>query len=267
MIEELKHLRQLTATLVEKDELLAEQTGNWKFALDAMQDLVFISGIEGKILFVNSAMKKRLSRFKISSMESLPCIRKIRESIVKRNITSLGEIYIEEFQAWFEHSIAPVYDDFGNLIGFICILRDITSKKEAEDALMRSEEKFRKVTQTAADAIVIANEKGNITDWNFAAERLFGYSRDEIVGMPLVTIMPERYRDQHLKKFEERKTRSGSEDYIGRVIRIEGLDKDGNVFPIELVVSSWSTTEGVFFSGVIRSVAYIENMRNMCIEN
>ena len=66
--------------------------------------------------------------------------------------------------------------------------------------------------------------------------------------------MADRYREQHATKFNERKHSTDAGNYIGRVIRIEGLHKDGSAFPIELVVSSWTTDDGVFFSGVIRNV-------------
>lgn len=122
-----------------------------------------------------------------------------------------------------------------------------------EAALREGEEKFRNIAETAVDAIVLANGEGKIIFWNKSAQKIFGYSEEEILGKHLTVLMPEKYREDHLRGMN-RMTSTGESKYFGRITEMQGLMKDGNVFPIELSVSMWKTGEGMFFSGIIRDI-------------
>jgi PAS domain S-box-containing protein len=76
-------------------------------------------------------------------------------------------------------------------------LGDVFGRKRAEAALRASEERFRAVAETANDAILSADQHGNIIHWNKGAERTFGYSAAETLGKPLTMIMPERFHVAH----------------------------------------------------------------------
>ena len=119
--------------------------------------------------------------------------------------------------------------------------------------LEASEEQFRTLTLSAHEAIIIADGQGRITYVNPAAERTFGYDRDDVVGHPLEVLMPERYREAHragLVRF----LAGGEPQVIGRTMELEGLRKDGTEFPLELSVATWSTGDGPAFAGVIRDI-------------
>ncbi|MCU1451264.1 MAG: diguanylate cyclase/phosphodiesterase with and sensor(s), partial [Acidimicrobiales bacterium] len=119
--------------------------------------------------------------------------------------------------------------------------------------LEQSEERYRALVDSATDAIVSADVNGRIVSWNRAAERMFGYSRDQILHKPLATLMPESYRDQHergLRRFLV----SGEARAIGRTVELEGLRHDSSTFPVELALSTWTTSEGRFFTGVMRDI-------------
>ncbi len=72
------------------------------------------------------------------------------------------------------------------------IIRDITERKRAGDALKESEEQYRSLVQTADDAIISTDGQGNIVFWNRAAEGVFGYTTDEAIGKSFTIIMPKR---------------------------------------------------------------------------
>ena len=122
-----------------------------------------------------------------------------------------------------------------------------------EHALSASEAQFRHVVHTAPDGIVLADGDGKIVSWNTAAERLFGYTEGEILGQPLTTIMPTRYREDHQRGLERAKA-TGVSPLTGRTIELHGLRKDGSEFPIEVSLGTWRFGGQMFSCGIIRDI-------------
>lgn len=133
------------------------------------------------------------------------------------------------------------------------IVRDITDRKRAEEALKESELRFSSLMQTASDGVIMSDAAGAILTWNTGAERIFGYTNREALGKPLTMLMPERYRNDHLKGLE-RVSASGTSRYLGRIMDFHGIRKDGSEFPLELSVTSWITQKEVLFLGIIRDL-------------
>ena len=116
------------------------------------------------------------------------------------------------------------------------------------EALENSEERFRSVTQSASDAIVTADTSGNIVYWNEAAQRMFGYTTEEILGKPLARIMPTRLQTAHQDGIR-RLVATGESRILGRAVEVTGVRCDGSEFPIELSLATWKNKEGAFFTG------------------
>ncbi|MBL7961712.1 PAS domain S-box protein, partial [bacterium] len=141
----------------------------------------------------------------------------------------------------------------GNQIGICGIYRDITEQKKAKEALQQSEERFRAISQSANDAIVTVNSSGSIVGWNRGAERVFGYKETEIVGKSLVQIIPNEFQAD--KRSGSRLRDIGGVMYVmGKTTEMRGLRKDGKMFPIEFSISEWKTSEGQFFTGIMRDI-------------
>ena len=132
---------------------------------------------------------------------------------------------------------------------------DITGQKAAETALRESEEKIRMITGSANDAIMMMDHKGNISYWNKAAERMFDYTEEEVIGKNLhALLVPERFHAGFSKGFEGFKE-TGQGDAIGKTLEVAGVGKNGKEFPVELSLSAVKLRDRWNAIGLIRDIS------------
>jgi PAS domain S-box-containing protein len=132
-------------------------------------------------------------------------------------------------------SISPLRDENGRVVGASKIARDITDRKEAENVLLT----LAAIVESSDDAIISEDLNGAITSWNYAAERLFGYTAEEAVGKPVNILIPAERLDEEPAILER----------IRRGERIEHYEtvrrrKDGALLNISLSVSPIIDAEG-----------------------
>ena len=122
------------------------------------------------------------------------------------------------------------------------------------------EKRLRSITQTAPDAIVVIDESGIIDTVNPAAERLFGYSRAELVGQNVKVLMPSPHReahDSHLARYRE----TGEKRVIGIGRVVVGRRKDGTTFPARLAIGEIELEQGRLFTGFLHDITERENIQ------
>ncbi len=138
----------------------------------------------------------------------------------------------------------PHFAADGTFLGLIGVNVDVTEREEAEHDLRDSEERFRRAVEAAPSGMVMTDESGRIVLVNEQAERLFGYSREDLVGRPVEMLVPMRYRGTHPHyRAEYAGTTSARPMGAGR--ELFALRKDGSEVPVEIGLSPIETEDGV----------------------
>lgn len=142
----------------------------------------------------------------------------------------------------------------------MAILRDVTEKHRQEEALRKSEDRYRATIEAALDCIVSMDQAGNIVQFNAAAERTFGYRREDIVGKSLAeTIIPPTERQAHNRGLT-RYLNAGQGRYLGSRIEVSAMRADGSIFPAELAIDVAEKHGDTIFIGFIRDVTEQKKM-------
>ncbi|MEX2524749.1 MAG: PAS domain S-box protein [Gammaproteobacteria bacterium] len=143
-----------------------------------------------------------------------------------------------------EISLSPLDTESGTLV--MSAIRDISERKKAE-------QKFRDLLESAPDAMVIVSQDGKIALINSQTEKLFGYEREALLGLPVETLIPERFR-QHHPGHRKRFFKNPNFRPMGVGLELYGLRRDGTEFPVEISLSPLDTEEGMLVSGTIRDI-------------
>jgi len=125
-------------------------------------------------------------------------------------------------------TIAPIRDEDGAIVGICTIHRDVTEQTRAFEVAQR----MGAIVESSDDAIIALTLEGIVTSWNPAAERLFGYTTEEIIGKPAETVTPKD-RPEEMKDILAKVKAGQHIDHL-ETIRVR---KDGSVFPVSLTVS------------------------------
>jgi two-component system sensor kinase FixL len=142
----------------------------------------------------------------------------------------------------------------GVLTGYAIIARDITDQKAAQSALQASEDHLRSILSTVPDAMIVIDEHGSMLSFSAAAERLFGYTQDEVVGRNVSMLMPSPDRERH-DGYIARYLQTGERRIIGIGRVVFAMRKDGSTFPMELSVGEASGEGQRLFTGFIRDIS------------
>jgi PAS domain S-box-containing protein len=132
-------------------------------------------------------------------------------------------------------------------------LGQLLVRKRAEAALRESESRFRTLAETAADAIITIDQESNILFINSAAERMFGYTQDEMLYGRLTMLMPDYLRHVHRAGLD-RYIRTGQRHTAWEAVALPGLHKNGHEVPLEISFGEWAVGDRRFFTGIARDV-------------
>ena len=138
---------------------------------------------------------------------------------------------------WFQSRGFPLRDPDGHIVRWYNLLIDIDERKRAEEELRFSEARKAAILDSALDCIVTIDHEGCITEFNPAAERTFGYRRDEVLNRQLAdVIIPPALRHEHRQGLT-RYPATGEARVLGNRIEMTAVRADGSEFPVELAIT------------------------------
>ena len=206
--------------IAEKD--LVESENKLSTTLKSIGDAVIVTDIDSKIIFINHAAQK-LTNWSENEAVNQPLIKvfdifnegtgnKIENPVTSvirgGKVVGLGNhtvlISKNGKKLSIEDSAAPVMDDKGKIVGVVLVFHDVTKKREFEEKIKESEEKYRRLFESARDSILILDlETGEITDSNPFIEKILGYSKHELLGKKIYEVNPFKDIIKNKEKFLE----------------------------------------------------------------
>jgi two-component system NtrC family sensor kinase len=167
----------------------------------------------------------------------------------------------------------PVYDAEYEVVGVQGIFWDVTHEVLAHEAIARSEKRYRQLAEAAMDGIIVMNAEGDVTLFNPAAERMFGYRADEILGTSAGKLVADNFHQLYQHGVRTR-WRSRLRKILGQPQEVAAIRKDGSEFPVEVALSLLADTEvgnaqqqSMHALAAVRDLSERNKMRSVLVQN
>jgi PAS domain S-box-containing protein len=254
--EELQQLKQA-------DKSTGEAEDTARALLNAASESAILIDTKGIILAVNEIAVQMLGKLDVNIIRMN--IRNVLPTEVAIHIEQkidavicTGEPIQFEYKndgLSYANTVYPIFGRRGKIEKLAIYTSEVTEQKRAIEALRESEEKFRSISSSAQDALIMMNSKGNISYWNEAAERIFGYTKKEAIDRNLHKLLvPKKYLKAFMMGFKGFNG-TGQGGAIGKTIEMSALRKDGTEFPMELSLSSFQLRGQWHALGVVRDIS------------
>ena len=147
--------------------------------------------------------------------------------------------------------LSPMETEEGRVV--ISVVRDISDRKKAQEAVRRNEAQFRALFEFSPDAIIASDQEGRVTEVNGRVEKMFGYQRGELIGQSIDILVPERFRNTHPARRKDYASAARVRP-MGAGLELYGRRKDGSEFPADIMLGPVETAEGRVVLSVIRDL-------------
>ncbi|HEV8592482.1 MAG TPA: PAS domain S-box protein, partial [Pyrinomonadaceae bacterium] len=253
--------------------------------VESLAEGLVVSDLEGQVLHFNRSaldmhgfsaqdeVKRHLTEFtEIFELSSLddgsvlpvdqwPLARVLRGDEL-RNLEVLIRRPGSNWERIFNYGGTLVRDEADQPMFAVVTMSDITERKRAERSRSESESRKEAILATALDAIITINREGKIIEFNPAAESIFGYSREKVIGQQMAElIIPPSMRDAHHKGFAHFLA-TGEAPILNKRLELNAVRADGTEFPIELTISRIGSEAGPFFTSFIRDITERKRTEN-----
>ena len=243
--------------------------------LSDLQERIVIAGILFALvifvfsLFASLFISKRISRPIIGLTDTA-------KKVNKGNLLARAKVYsgdeVGELTETFNKMTLKLKESQTDLEAKVnektkTLSNNVKQLKKAKLSLEDSEDKFKKITSSAKDAIIMLDNDGKVSYWNKATEEIFGYTQKEITGGDLHELLaPNKYMDDYKKGFGKFKN-TGKGNAVGKMVELEGIRKDGKVIPIELAISAVKIKSKWNAIGILRDVTERKKAEKSLKEN
>ena len=251
------------------EEELARTERRYRGLLEAAPDAMIVVDERGEIVLLNVQAEKQfgyrrdeLIGQRITNIipegfaERLIAdgLRSAEEALAQRIGTGIELVALRKDGGEFpiEIMLSPLRSSEGVLV--TAAIRDISTRRAAEELMKRAEERYRGLLEAAPDAMIVVSQTGEIVLLNVQAEKQFGYSRDELIGRKVTDIIPIGFAERIIAD----KLRSPEEalaQVIGTGIELTALRKDHAKFPIEIMLSPLESADGTLVTAAIRDIS------------
>lgn len=163
---------------------------------------------------------------------------------------------------FYSSVVSPVYNEIGALTSATVCIHETTNYKNVSDEKLKNEAKYRSIYQSInVGIIVVADEKGNIAEWNKGAELAFGYSEMEILGRPLTVLTSEKYRKPNIKELAKaiKKLKNNQK---ADLIEMQCLRKNGEEFPVEFALSTLKAKDEIYYCAMMLDISKRVTLQN-----
>jgi|CXWL01.1.fsa_nt_gi PAS domain S-box-containing protein len=251
----------------EAEVALRESEARFRAIADAAPVLIWISGVDKQCIYFNKGwldftgrtMEQELGAGWAEGVFSEDfdlCLKTYVDAFDKRRPFEMEyrlRRFDDQYRWVLDHGIPRLGQD-GVFLGYIGTCIDITELKQAKEAVQESEQRLGGIISSAMDAIITVDEMQRVTDFNNAAELMFGYAAAAALGQPIDHFIPERFRAAHALHIQAFGHTQVTKRQMGALGTIYGRRADGNEFPIEASISQLRTREGKFYTVILRDI-------------
>jgi len=168
-------------------------------------------------------------------------------------------------RAWINVFAQQLNNRDGETVGILISACDMKSQIKAEEELLESQALAKAIMETTVDGIITIDIHGEILSFNRAAEKIFGYRKEEVIGDNVNILMPSPHHERH-DQYISNYLQTGDKKIIGIGREVRGKRKDGTIFPMELAVSELAWGHGKIFAGSIKDISDKRTLENEILE-
>jgi len=254
--------RSLARVVARRTEELSESEERYRDLFESANDLIQSVDLDGRLLYANRAWRETLgyregevgalNLFDIVHPDSLERCREVFARVQAGEAVGMvqTDFVARDGRRITVEGTVSVKRDRDRAVATRAILRDVTARTRAEDALRASESRSRSLIQKMLGGLITITQQGVIESVNPAAEQIFGYTEGELVGRHVTMLIPPALQRSHPDFLQY-----AFRESIGRVTEWEGQRKDGEVFPLELSFFEFHDGGGRHFAGSVRDIS------------
>jgi PAS domain S-box-containing protein len=251
------------------EEELARTERRYRGLLEAAPDAMIVVDELGEIVLLNAQAENQFGYHRdeligqkvtniipegFAERQIADALRSDEEALAQEIGTGIELIALRKDGGEFpiEIMLSPLGSSEGILV--TAAIRDISTRKAAEEEMKRAKHRYRGLLEAAPDPMVVVDQSGVIVLVNVQAEKQFGYSRDELIGRKVTDIVPEGFAERQIAD-SLRSDEEALAQEIGTGIELIALSKNGTEFPIEIMLSPLESADGILVTAAIRDIS------------